>query len=195
MEDPTHPAEFPLKPQPHQKNGVVKVVVLTSSAPDLPADVKNVERTLAFEFNKRLQDRCTEHKEKVVVVSATEIENYKKKNPDWVKMSPVEIGKSLEADYLIDIEVLSMSLFEEGSGKEFLRGRSQISVTAFDLSKKLSEPAFSPPECNFLFPLGHPEAKFDVSISQFRQAFIRRIAEQLVVPYVGKDARNPADAE
>ncbi len=24
MEDPTHPAEFPLKPQPHQKNGVVK---------------------------------------------------------------------------------------------------------------------------------------------------------------------------
>ncbi len=90
-------------------------------------------------------------------------------------------------------------MFEGGSGKEFPRGRSQISVTAFDLSKKFSRNwAFFAAGVESQLPLsawGIRKPNLDVSISQFRQAFIRRIAEQLVVPYVGKDARNPADAE
>jgi hypothetical protein len=181
--DPKDPAKFPLKPRPKHEEEEVKVVVLTTCAQGLSSDVMGVDRALASEFIKLLQERCTENKEKVLVKRVTAIDEFKKKNPDWQGLSPVDIGKELKADYIIDIEVLDMTLYEEGSRKEFLHGRCHIAVTAFDLAQKSTEPAFAPPDFNLTYPSGHPMSVYDENVSTFKQKFIKRIAGELVLPF------------
>jgi hypothetical protein len=182
-DDPKMPAEFSLKPRPKHEKEEVKVVVLTSCVPDIPPEMIGVDRLLAVEFISLLEARCTENKEKVMVLKSGPIDAYKKDDPDWRSKHPTEIGKHFSADYVIDVEILDITLFEPGTRREQMKGRAQIAVTAYDMSKKLREPAFSPAEFNVEYPKTHMVSRFDMPISTFRQNFIKRIAKELVLPF------------
>jgi hypothetical protein len=184
--EPKQPAEFPLKPQPKHEKDPVKVVVLTTCAPSPSAELAGLDRALAAEFIRKLQERCTENKQNVLVKKAQAIDQFKKDNPDWRNQSPYDIGKRLEADFVIDIEVQDISLYKPNTRQEFLQGQSRISVVVFNCSKTPADkdPVFSPPEYSIAYPRGGREvSKFDESVTSFRQKFIKRIAGELVMPY------------
>jgi protein involved in polysaccharide export with SLBB domain len=182
-ESPKLPAEFPLKTVRRHVDGEVRVVVLTTCVPGMPPEAAGVDRALAGEVIKLLQERCAENQEKVLVKTAAAMDEFKKINPDWRGMSSADIGTKLDADYIIDIEVLDMSLFEEGTDKEFMHGRAQIAMTVFDLSQKSSDPAFSPPEFSITYPRNASISKLDVSLGTLKQKFIKQVAQMLVVPF------------
>jgi len=181
--DPRMPAEYPLKPQPKREKEEIKVVVLTSCVPGLSPDMIGVDRLLAAEFIPLLEKRCIENEEKVIVFKSSPIDAYKRDNPDWRRQSPYDIGKHLDANYVIDLEVLKIDLYEPGTRQELLKGRATVAVSCYDLSKKLKDPDFNPPEFNFEYPRGHEVPKSDVPLSTFRQKFVRRMAQELVLPF------------
>ncbi len=182
-DDPKTKAEFPLKPRPKHEKEEVKVVLLTSCATDLSPDMVGVDRLLAAEFIPLLESRCLENKEKVKVLKSQPIEAYKRDNPDWRNQSPYEIGENLKADWVIDIEVLDISIYEPNTNRELMQGRATVAVRAYDLSKPLREPAFSPPEYNIIYPRGHPVSRYDERSSTFRQKFVKRMVQDLVLPF------------
>lgn len=180
--DPKIKADFPLKPREKHEKEEVKVVVLTSSVPGLSPDMIGVDRLVAVEFIQQLEKRCQENEEKVKVLKSQPVDAYKRENPDWRRQSPYDIGKHFKADYVIDIEVLDITLFDPGS-RELMKGRARVKVGVYDLAKPLKDPAYDPPEYNFDFPRGREVPMHEMSLNTFRQQFIKRMAQDLILPY------------
>ena len=67
-----------------------------------------------------LQAAFKPNKEKVTVIASNKVERYKDSHPDWQAISAVAIGKHFRADYVIELEVESVSLYE-GSGQQLLK--------------------------------------------------------------------------
>lgn len=179
-EDPKTNAKFPLKPAKGHEKEEVRVVVLTSCAPDDPS-MMNIDRMLAAEFIQLLEKRCADNKENVKVLKSSVIDEFKRNTPNWRNMSPYEIGKKFNgANYVIDIEVLRISTVEPKSQNQLMRGRAQVAVAAFDLSKPLAEPAYNPPEMPFVYPSVAAVSINDIPASTFRQEFVRNMAKSLV---------------
>ena len=181
--DPKTQAEYPLKPRPKHEKEEVRVVILTSCAPGISPEMIGVDRLLALEMIPLLEARCLENKEKVTVLKSAPVDKFKKDEPEWRSKHPVEIGKIFNADYVIDIEVLDVGIYEPGTRRELMKGRAKIAVAAYDLSKPLKEPSFNPPEFNFEYPRTHPVSSGDEPASTFRQKFVKRIAQDLVIPF------------
>ncbi len=182
-EDPKSNAEYPLKPQPKHEKDEVKVVILTSCAPGISSEMIGIDRLLASEIIPLLETRCVENKEKVTVLKSAPLDTYKKQNPDWRQRHPKEIGEYFKANYVIDIEVLDISIYAPGTRRELLRGHAKVAVAAYDMSKQLNEPSFSPPEFNIEFPKTHDVPVIEEPTSTFRQRFVKRIAQDLVLPF------------
>jgi hypothetical protein len=184
--DPKSPAEYPLKPRPKHEKDEVKVVVLTSCDPSCmsEADLIGIDRMVGSEFISLLESRCKDNQELVTVLKTQALDDFKRKHADWKAMHPIEIGKQLKADYVIEIEVVNVSLYEPRSHQELLKGQATISVKAYDLAKQNQEPAFSPAEFNVDYPPGRPVSRDDqMQVSTFRQKFTKFIAKQLVIPF------------
>jgi len=175
--------EFPLTPRGKKKNEDVKVVVLTSCSAGIAPDMIGVDRLLASQVIPLLEERCKANKEKVVVLKSTPLDAYKRDNPDWRTKNPREIGEHFKADYVIDIEVVTASMYEPGTCIELMRGRATIAMKAYDMSKQQQEPDFDPIDYNFEFPRTNPVPVVEEPKSTFRQKFIRKIAQGLVLPY------------
>lgn len=188
--DPKTPAEYPLKPRPKHEKEEVKVVVLTSCDPSCmnEADLIGIDRMVGSEFINLLESRCKDNKEFVTVLKMQALDDFKRKHVDWKAMHPIEIGKQLKADYVIEIEVVSVSIYEPRSHQELLKGQTTISVKAYDLAKQNQEPAFSPAEYNIDYPPGRPQSRDDVPLSTFRQKFTKYIAAKLVILFADNTA-------
>lgn len=178
----TTPAEFPLTVPDKKKEA--KVVLLVSSKVGLPPDLTGVDRMLNAELIKMLTDRIKENEEKVQVKKMPALDQFKEETPNWRSASPYDIGKKMDADYMIDVEIQEMDLFKPGSRGQFLLGRATLSVNAYDLTKPLKEPA-----AKWDFPLGYPQSGFEeqvesrAQVSTFRMKFIQRIASDISVKF------------
>ena len=114
--DPKMDAEFPLKPRPKHEKEEVKVVVLISCGSAYSPDMIGIDRSTRRRIHpgcsnavaRRTRSWCS-------VLKSQPIDTYKRENPDWREMHPVDIGKKFGADYVIEIEVLEMSIYEPKS--------------------------------------------------------------------------------
>lgn len=187
-------ADCPLKPQPKREKEEVRVVVLTSCPPNESTEMVGIDRLLAAEFIPMLERRCIENKEKVLVLKSKPIEDFKKENPNWRSMKPYDIGKRFNADYVIDIEVLSISIFEPNSHRQLMRGRAQVAVAAFDMSKPLPDPIYNT-EFNELYPGPAEVSVNDVPYSTFRQNFVKHLAAKLVIKFSAHSSRDKVNLD
>lgn len=189
-DEPKSKPDFALKPRPKHEKEEVKVLVLTSSVPGVSPEMIGIDRLLALEIIPLLEAQCLENKEKLSVLKSAPIDKYKKENPDWRNKHPMEIGEYFHADYVIDIQVLDIAIFEPGTRRELMKGRANVAVAAYDMSKPLKEPAYNPSEFNFEFPKTHPVSVVDEPVSTFRQRFVKRIASDLVIPFTAHTSSN-----
>jgi hypothetical protein len=186
--DPKTPAEYPLKPRPKHEKEEVKVVVLSSCNPSFEADLVGIDRMVGSEFISLLEKRCKDNKELVTVLKTQALDDFKRKHLEWKSMHPIEIGKQLKADYVIEIEVLEASMYEPLSHFQLFKGQATVAVRAYDLSKQNQEPSFNPPDFNIDYPPGRPVPSDDTSPSSFRQKFTKFIAAKLVIMFADHTA-------
>lgn len=184
--DSKSPAEFPLAVHPKKKDA--KVVVLVSGKVGLSPDLAGVDRVLNAELIRMLDARVKDNKEEVQILKMSIVDKFKEENPNWRSLHPFDFGKAVAdgADYVIDVEIVDMDLYKPGGRGRWLQGHSTISISAYDLTRPLKEPAFKK-EIEFEYPQGREveiEQRGVAAVSQistFRLGFVQRMASDISV--------------
>ncbi|MCS6850994.1 MAG: hypothetical protein NZ700_07465 [Gemmataceae bacterium] len=162
------------------KNREVRVMVLASSALETRPEFLRVERELASLLVRQLEKGFLQNKERVSVLPVSRVEKFKDEHPNWQVLSAQEIGQHFGADYVIDLEIHALSLYEKGSFNTFYRGHAEISVAVIDVHKPGEEPIFKDE-----YVIDYPRTSGPIpadgghSLQQFRQAFLNRVATDL----------------
>lgn len=185
-------AEFKLKPQPRAENA--KVVVLVSAKTGaLSPELIGIDRLLNAELISILDARCKENEEKVLILKMPRIDEYKNDNVNWKTKRPYDIGKELNADYVIDVEIAEIELYKPGPQKNWLQGHASLTITAFDIHKPLKEHAYQS-----LYTVEYPqgremEVESQAQVSAFRMKFIQRIANDVSVKFTTSTVQRRID--
>ena len=160
------------------KKKPVKVVIFTSSPMvETRRELVGANRELAAAFAHQLQEGCKRNKENVIVASNTKVQQFQDKYPMWQSLSLEELGKRLEADYVIDLEINELSLFDTRS-QDTLLGKATISVTVVDVHRGDEGPVFHDVYVTE-YPRSGSKAVMDTNLLQFRRAFLTRVAKDL----------------
>jgi hypothetical protein len=178
------PAEYPLTP--HPKKPDVKVVVLVSAKMGLPADLAGVDRMLNAELITVLDSFVKANEDRVQVLKMPRIDEYRTQNPNWRSVHPCDMAKKLAegTDYVIDIEVLEMDLYKPRSQGQWLQGRATVSISAYDVTKAVQDPAYKQ-ELSFEYPRGREvEKESAAQLSAFRMSFVQYIAKEVAAKFV-----------
>ncbi len=181
----------PPKHQPKLKKLVAPVekeqarVVIVASAPiNTGVDFARIDRELASAVARYLQQGYEENKEKIQIVKPNQVERFKDDHPDWYTLDKVQIGKKFNADYVIFLEIDSMSLYERGSSNLMLHAQTSITVSLVDMNAPDEEPLKTQFVGEYPTKSRGPVSVDDTNIQQFRHAFIASIAKQLAWHFV-----------
>jgi len=158
----------------------VTVLILAYTAPDVQTDQVGVDRQLCVAFSRMLEERCLYNKERVKIVPVHKVQKFKGDHPGWKSMGVAEIGRYFEADYVLDMEIVSLSLYEPGSHKTLYKGYCKVDVAALDMSKPHEGPAWHQ-RLSVQYPTsrGPIPVADDNNTENFRDMFISRIATDL----------------
>src|SRR5262245_40766164 len=131
------PSDDEKKPEP-------RVAILAWSGLETRTEFIHVDRELSMLIARQLRELCEAAggKEKLGFVSQLKVEDFKNKNATtWRSMSLDQVGRKLGADYVIYLEINSMSLYEPRSSNTVLRGRANITVSLVDVHQPDEAPA------------------------------------------------------
>lgn len=138
----------------------------------LPTDGLLAER-LAFELRKR----SLANKEKIKIVPIARAKALVNENGD---ISLHEIGNKLKADYVIGLEINSLSMYEKGSSRTLFRGNAEIAVTVVDISRPHGEATV----LSEIYRREYPGARGPIDAAgsseiDFRNLFVSKMAREL----------------
>jgi len=157
-----------------------KVVIFTYCQPgDVPFDFIGADRALAEMLGRNLQQFAQDSQEKLALLPQRRVEEFKNANPNWKSMGWSSVGRRLGADYVIYLEINSMSLYEKQSNNALFRGRASILASVTDVSKPDDPPTQQEYSCVFPNAQGPIPAGLDTNPQQFRQEFLTHVARQL----------------
>ncbi len=161
------------------KDKEVRVVILASSGLETRPEFIRADRELAQDLVNQLRERFKKNKERVTVVQNSHVEKYKEEHPNWRSFDAQEVGKYFNADYVIDLEIESMSLYEPGSANTLFRGRAAIAISVVDVHHPSEGPKY-----NEQYTAEYPRAKGPIPVdgsnpAQFRQKFLAVVAREL----------------
>jgi hypothetical protein len=162
-----------------EKNKEVHVVLLVYAAPEVQTEQVGIDRQIGVEFCRQLEALCNANKERVKVVPFHKVEKFKTDNPNWKSMGADEIGRRFDADYVIDVEVLSLTLYKPGSRKALYEGSCKLHAAALDVHKAADGPVWQQP-----MSIPYPSSRGPIPVGDdnpdsFRELFVRRIATEL----------------
>jgi hypothetical protein len=157
----------------------IKVVFLTYVDTDMRPEFLRTDRDLSESLVRLLKKRYEENKTKIKIVAPGLVESFKDKNPSWHTMSIKEIGDYFHADYVVNLELSNLSLYELHSNNEFFRGLAQAAVTVYPRDKAEDGPAFRK-DFTFKYPTNGPKSVFDSNNPiQFRAEFTAFMVKQM----------------
>ena len=175
--EPKHEARCKLVP--HDKERGTRVVILSSSGLETRPEFLHVDRELSRLLYMQLEEGFKKNKERIGLVAISQVEKYKEDYPNWHSRSPEEIGKHFSADYVIDLELNALTLYEPGSTNTLFRGHAEISLDVVDVHKAANGPIYREE-----YTIDYPRARGPIPASesnapQFRQRFLSVVAREL----------------
>src|SRR5947209_7596089 len=161
------------------KERIVRVAILASSGLETRPEFIHIDRELSRLLAQQLREAVKKNKENVQLVSISQVERFKDEHADWRSKSPEEIGKYFNADKVINLEIESITLYEQGSSNTLFRGRAAISLDVMDISKAAEGPIYKE-----VYTIEYPRARGPIPAensnpAQFRQQFLNVIAREL----------------
>jgi hypothetical protein len=163
-----------------EKDKNPKVVILTWGGFEMRSEFIHADRQLAEMLARELRRHADENKEKLTIVSARSVEEFKSANPNWRGMPLPEIGRRFGADHVLYLEINSLSLYEPGSLNTLLRGRISLNMTLADVAHPDDSPLQQPFVCTYPGDApGALPADNEATKVQFRQAFLTHVSRKL----------------
>jgi hypothetical protein len=111
--------------------------------------------------------------EEIDVVRSDEIADWVDRN-DWDEFDYAEVGRGVEADMVVAIELSEFGLYE---GQTLYKGRAGLIIRVFDMEKG-GEQVFRRTLPELAFPANGAYPTTEMSESKFRRAFIQMLAQQ-----------------
>ena len=163
-----------------------KVVILASAPVDTQlAAFVHADRELYYLFAQQLQANIAACKDKIRIAAPAKVLKYLEDHPNWQALDPADIGKDLDADYVIYLEIDKLSLYEEGSRNELFRGKAEIAVKVFDCTKPGEPPVFQK-EYATVYPRSKGAIPVsDTSLQAFKFSFMKRVSTDLSWLFAG----------
>ena len=162
---------------------VAIVCVSDSSAygPDVSAEL----------ISKAVRSKFQKEKLELELVPQSEIDNWLDNN--WEDIDYVEIGKAVNAEKVLAIDLDNYSLHE---GSTLYKGRATYNVRVFDMEQG-GQVAFSRGPNEFQFPSNHGTPATTMSENQFQMVFVYELANDIAKYFYDYDipetiARNAA---
>jgi hypothetical protein len=180
--EPIKQAEYPLTFKVGLKKGKEAVVALfVSSVPENDSICKVVEGKLASDIAKKLPQMAQECGQKLAVIEPSKVNTFKVKNPNWNKMHGSERGRMLEVDFVLDIHVDKMSLYQPGT--EFYDGRADVTVDVYDVDAGPTQSLYHY-VIPFKYPRSHVLDATTIPVNRFKKDFLERLAIEICNKHV-----------
>ena len=181
-----HPLTF-AKDGPKKDKEEVVVLVLAQVAHGGNPQFATVDRDLAGKLARQLPEQAKENnkdkKLKIKVISPTQVDKFKMANPKWKTMPPGEIGKNLNADYVLEIYLEKMRLFQPNTQNAIYEGRAEVSVSIYEVGaeggdfKDRYEMPFAYPKTGVRDAAAIPE-------SEFKKLFLENLTSEIIRHHV-----------
>lgn len=178
--EPIKEAEYPLVFKEGPKKGKdVMVAVFVSSAPGVAPTFAGSEAALASNISKKLPEMAKDIKPKLLVYEPALVNKFKMNNPTWKQgMHPSEWGRKLGVDFVFDIQLDKMSLYQPGSLNAIYEGQADVNVDVYDVDAGPMEPKYS-----YIHAFKYPRTGyFDAStipVNRFKQDFLEHLAAEI----------------
>lgn len=169
--------EIPLPVKEGKKE--VTVAILANGSPTMSYDFAGAERELAALVAQKMMTETKEDKHPIRVIEQGKVDKFKAANPNWKTMSGGAIGKQLGVDYVIDLTLTSMSMYQPEYGKEFYQGRASLQVVVYDTTtpdKPLQDYVHNSME--------EPKSTAADSPAKYRRYFIAKVAEEIAYRHI-----------
>jgi len=158
----------------------IKLLILANVGTEMRPEFLRADRELAERLVQHLRKVYKDDKAKITIVSPAQVDNYKDQNPDWQTKGLRDIGDHFHADYVTNIDMDKLDLYEPRSLKELLRCQAQVAVTVFDMARPPHEGRVFEKEFTFLFPQMAPKSVLEnPNIAEFRAAFLTYMVKEL----------------
>lgn len=179
------PAEYPLKSKDKDapKKEKVTVAILTMQHGNGGSlEFAQADRQLASELAKVLPEFAKPTKQQIEVVPPSKVDQFKATNRNWRSMRASEIGKKLGADFVLDISLSNIVIYQPGSANQIYEGRAEVSVDVHDVTDTTGEPM------HYIHPFVYPKTGFrdatSVPLSSFRLQYVGQLARELALKHV-----------
>jgi hypothetical protein len=114
--------------------------------------------------------------EDISVVRQDEVVDWMDVN-DWDETDYVEIGRGVNADMVVAIDVEAFST-HDGSSSTLLKGRADVTTTVYDLTQGSAE-VFRTRDPSFEFPTSHAIPAISTDAREFERIFIERLSHHI----------------
>ena len=139
----------------------------------------NVSRDLA----KAVGQKLSEHVWRIKVIDQQEVANWTDSN-QWDEFT--EIGKALEADLVVGIDVEDFRLLQ---GQTLLQGRANVQIKVYDL-KNNNKLVFEKFPRQSVFPPNTGIPTQDKQLPQFRREYLNVLSEEIAKHFYDHDSRS-----
>jgi hypothetical protein len=165
---------------PPEKGKPVRIAVIAYSSGPVASEFVTAERDLASQLSQQLFQNFKENKQAISVVPGSKIQEFKEDHPGWKQsMGLKEMAQYFKVDYLIYLEIDSMSLYETGSSKTLFYGRTNITVSVLDANKPDESPYPKSFSCEYPKSKGPISADESTPPRGFYMAFMNYLAKRL----------------
>ena len=155
------------------------VIVPWSVELETRSEFINVDRQLAETLGRDLKELAKSAEEKIDIVSARKVEEFKNANPSWRQMELAEIGRKFDADHLIYLEINQMSLYEPRSNNMLMRGQANITLTLVDVKNPDELSKHETLSCIHPSDAPGPVPIEDMQPFQFREKFLNYVSRKM----------------
>lgn len=176
--EPKDEPKCPLASKDKEREVKAVIIASTSSLETRPEFLR-VDRELARMLTTQLDELFKNNKEKVKLVPVSLVEEYKNQHPNWRAQDLSEIGKHFKADYVIGLEIDTISIYEKGSTNMLFRGSCALSIDVINTHKESEGQKYHEEyTCEWPGAQG-PIPAGDSNPAQFKQRFLTVVARQL----------------
>ena len=121
---------------------------------------------LAIQLNQNVK--------KIEMVPFDEVQDWKDRNA-WKEINYQELGKSVQAEMVVAIDVSGYSIHE---GTTMFKGRSTVKTTVYDITNNGEITFVHGPEL-FEFPKSHARPAIGTTEADFERAYVSQIIQQI----------------
>ncbi len=185
--DPRTPPDFKLSSDKKE----TKVVLWSSRGLDVKPELFGADDDLLVGMSKIMKKRYEEDKEKVQIVPPYQVKNYV--NRELKAVTAYDVGEHFHADYVVNIEVNSMSLYRQGSFNQLFLGKAEIYLSVTDLSQPREAGLAFEQHYTLEYPKSGEIPVDGASPGLFRAQFLNRVATDLARYFTSSETKQDFD--